>query len=49
MFNLKLTYENDCRAEELEPIKADIISGKRNALTEIPGHVLFFRFNGDDA
>lgn len=27
MFNLTLTYENDCRAEELEPIKASIISG----------------------
>lgn len=27
MFNLTLTYENDCRAEELELIKADIISG----------------------
>ena len=27
MFKLMLTYENDCGAEELEPIKADIISG----------------------
>ena len=27
MFNLTLTYENDCRTEELELIKADIISG----------------------
>lgn len=27
MFKLTLTYENDCGAEELEPIRADIISG----------------------
>ena len=27
MFNLTLTYENDCRAEALEPIMDDIING----------------------